>query len=71
VEDTTYFAPSEKQLMQNFCVYDLENLLKKLSDEGVTIVGDMESYEYGKFGWILDNEGKKIELWEPIDAAFQ
>ena len=71
VHDTAYFAPSEKQFMQNFRVDDLEKLLEKLSNEGVTIVGDMESYEYGKFGWILDNEGNKIELWEPIDIAFQ
>ena len=62
--DTTYFTPSEKQFMQNFRVHDLENLLKKLSDEGVTIVGDMVTYEYGKFGWVLDSEGNKIELWE-------
>ncbi|MFV5690932.1 VOC family protein [Flavobacterium sp. LT1R49] len=70
-DDTTYFAPSEKQFMQNFRVNDLEKLLKKLSEEGVTIVGDMESYEYGKFGWILDVEGNKIELWEPMDKVFQ
>ena len=70
-DDTTYFAPSEKQFMQNFRVHDLENLLQKLSDEGVTIVGSMETYDYGKFGWILDVEGNKIELWEPIDKAFQ
>lgn len=70
-EDTTYFAPSEKPFMQNFRVHDLQDLLKKLSDEGVTIVGNMETYEYGKFGWIVDSEGNKIELWEPIDAAFQ
>jgi D-3-phosphoglycerate dehydrogenase len=69
--DTNYFEPSEKQFMQNFRVHDLENLLKKLSEEGVTIVGDMETYDYGKFGWILDLEGNKIELWEPIDKAFQ
>ena len=65
VDDTTYFAPSEKQFMQNFRVHNLELLLQKLSDEGVTIVGDMQTYEYGKFGWILDLEGNKIELWEP------
>lgn len=53
--------------MQNFRVTDLENLLKKLADEGVTIIGEMETYDYGKFGWILDPEGNKIELWEPID----
>lgn len=69
--DTAYFAPSEKQFMQNFRVDNLELLLQKLSNEGVTIVGDMQTYEYGKFGWILDIEGNKIELWEPIDSIFQ
>ena len=69
--DTAYFAPSEKQFMQNFRVDNLELLLQKLSDEGVTIVGDMQTYEYGKFGWILDIEDNKIELWEPIDSIFQ
>ena len=70
-DDTTYFAPSEKQFMQNFRVHDLENLLLQLAAEGVEIVGDTASYDYGKFAWILDIEGNKIELWEPIDKAFQ
>jgi D-3-phosphoglycerate dehydrogenase len=70
-EDTTYFNPSKKEFMQNFRVHDLEGLLKKLSEENVTIVGEMETYEYGKFGWILDLEGNKIELWEPIDSSFK
>jgi len=70
-EDTAYFRPSEKQFMQNFRVENLDKLLDKLSDEGVTIIGDVESNAYGKFGWILDIEGNKIELWEPIDKAFQ
>ncbi|WP_435579400.1 VOC family protein [Gilvibacter sp.] len=69
-EDTEYFKPSEKQFMMNFRVADLEGLLKTLKEEGVTVVGEMETYDYGKFGWILDNEGNKIELWEPIDSAF-
>ena len=69
--DTKYFSPSEKEFMQNFRVNDLEGLLLKLQAEGVTIVGEMETYEYGKFAWILDCEKNKIELWEPIDAAFQ
>lgn len=69
-EDTQYFKPSEKQFMRNFRVADLENLLKTLKEEGVTVVGEMETYDYGKFGWILDNEGNKIELWEPVDSAF-
>jgi len=55
----------------NFRVDDLEALLKVLKEEGGTIVSEMESYDYGKFGWILDPEGNKIELWEPIDSTFQ
>ena len=70
-EDTEYFKPSEKQFMMNFRVENLEELLKVLKEEGVTIVGKMEEYDYGKFGWILDPEGNKIELWEPVDSAFQ
>lgn len=68
--DTNYFEPSKKQFMQNFRVHDLESLIKKLSQEGVTIIDEMQTYEYGKFAWILDPENNKIELWEPIDNAF-
>ncbi|MDI9256263.1 VOC family protein [Flavobacterium sedimenticola] len=67
---TNYFAPSEKPFMMNFRVHDLEALLEVLRAEGVTIVGEMERYDYGKFGWILDPEGNKIELWEPSDSSF-
>ncbi|MFD1062809.1 VOC family protein [Winogradskyella litorisediminis] len=70
-DDTTYFEPSKKDFMFNYRVEDLESLIKTLREEGVTIVGDMQTYEYGKFAWILDNENNKIELWEPIDAAFK
>lgn len=69
--DTKYFQPSDKPFMFNYRVEDLEGLLKVLKSEGVTIVGDMETYDYGKFAWIMDNENNKIELWEPIDSAFQ
>ncbi|PKP27058.1 MAG: hypothetical protein CVU03_00495 [Bacteroidetes bacterium HGW-Bacteroidetes-2] len=69
-EDTSYFDPSEKQFMQNFRVENLVVLLEKLKKEGVTILGKIEEFEYGKFGWILDPEGNKIELWQPIDSAF-
>lgn len=68
--DTTYFSPSEKPFMVNFRVADLKGLLKALKAEGVTVVGDIQEYDYGKFGWILDPEGNKIELWEPVDKAF-
>jgi len=70
-KDTTYFKPSEKQFMMNFRVENLVELLAVLKDEGVTVVGNIEEYEYGKFGWILDPEGNKIELWEPKDDAFK
>lgn len=70
-EDTTYLEPSKKEFMQNFRVENLEWLLEKLKEEGVTIVGEMQTFEYGKFAWILDPEGNKVELWEPIDEALQ
>ena len=67
--DTNYFSPSEKQFMQNFRVEKLDQLLAKLKEEGVQVIGEMESYDYGNFGWILDLEGNKIELWEPMDET--
>ena len=68
--DTKYFDPSKKEFMMNFRVENLTELLVELEKEGVTIVGEVEEYEYGKFGWILDPEGNKLELWEPVDKAF-
>ena len=70
-KDTQYFEPSKKEFMMNFRVHNLVELLATLKEEGVTVVGEVETYEYGKFGWILDPEGNKIELWEPIDKAFK
>jgi predicted enzyme related to lactoylglutathione lyase len=70
-KDTKYFQPSEKQFMMNFRVENLVELLAVLTKEGVTVVGEIEEYEYGKFGWILDPEGNKIELWEPKGEAFK
>ena len=64
-KDADYFAPSEKQVMVNFVVKNLFGLLAVLKEEGVTIVGEPMDEEYGKFGWIMDPEGNKIELWEP------
>ncbi|TVZ52492.1 VOC family protein [Dokdonia sp. Hel_I_53] len=69
--DSNYFTPSEKPFMFNFRVDNLVDLLAILKKEGVTVIGEMEEYSYGKFGWILDPEGNKIELWEPIDSAFE
>lgn len=64
-KDSDYFAPSESPVMINLIVKDLFALLKVLKEEGVEVVGEPMDEEYGKFGWILDLEGNKIELWEP------
>ncbi len=65
-----YFAPSKKEFMINYRVQHIELLLEKLKAKGVTIVDEIETYEYGKFVHIMDNEGNKIELWEPVDEVF-
>ena len=64
---TKYFSPSTKEHMFNYRVEDLRALFDVLRAEGVSIVGEIEESEYGKFGWIVDPEGNKIELWEPVD----
>ncbi len=61
------FAPSKKEFMINYRVQNIEGLVKKLRENGVTIVDSIETYDYGKFVHIMDPEGNKIELWEPID----
>ncbi len=63
--DTTYFDPSLKPFMVNFRVADLDALLEQLREEGVEVDDKVEEYEYGRFGWIMDPEGNRIELWEP------
>jgi len=66
-DTTTYFEPSTKDFMINYRVENLEALVEELKKEGVTICDNIESYDYGKFVHIMDIEGNKIELWEPID----
>ena len=69
--DTDYYKPSEKPFMFNYRVENLVGLLKLLKEEGVTIIGEIQEFEYGKFGYVMDNDGNKIELWEPIDSVFE
>lgn len=64
-ENTSYFEPSSKPFMINYRVADLEALVEELKKENVTILDEIETYDYGKFVHILDNDGNKIELWEP------
>ena len=63
--NTKYFEPSTKDFMINYRVENLEALVAELRKEGVTILDDIQSYDYGKFVHIMDIEGNKIELWEP------
>src|SRR5688572_10899482 len=61
-----YFSPSKKEFMINYRVQNLEGLVNKLKQNGVTILDDIATYDYGKFIHIMDAEGNKIELWEPV-----
>jgi len=63
--DTDYFAPSDKPFMINFRVTNLDALLAKLRSEGVAVDEKMDKSEFGYFGWAMDPEGNRIELWEP------
>jgi predicted enzyme related to lactoylglutathione lyase len=66
--DTHYFAPSQKPFMINFRVTDLDALLAQLRREGVTVEERTEKSEFGYFGWAMDPEGNRIELWEPPEV---
>jgi len=65
-----YFDPSKKEFMINYRVQNIEGLVEKLKKNDVTILDSIEPYEYGKFVHIMDAEGNKIELWEPVDSIF-
>lgn len=69
-EKTKYFEPSTKDFMINYRVEGMEELLAKMKAAGVTICDEVAAYDYGKFVHIMDPEGNKIELWEPIDKVF-
>jgi predicted enzyme related to lactoylglutathione lyase len=64
-----YFAPSTKDFMINYRVQNIEGLVKKLKENGVTVLDSIATYDYGKFVHIMDTEGNKIELWEPVDSV--
>ena len=63
--DSKWFSPSEASFMVNYRVDDLDELLRRLREAGVEIVGEPESGDNGKFAWIMDPDGNKVELWEP------
>jgi predicted enzyme related to lactoylglutathione lyase len=64
-EGSEAFAPSTRPFMVNYRVEDLDSLLQALRDEGCDVLENTDDSEYGKFGWVMDPEGNKIELWQP------
>ena len=64
--DSQWFSPSDSAFMINYRVDDLDALLAQLRAAGVEVVGGPESHENGKFAWIMDPDGNKVELWEPM-----
>jgi predicted enzyme related to lactoylglutathione lyase len=68
-KDTKYFEPSRASLMVNYRVGDLDALLEVLRREGVEIDPKREDSEYGRFAWIMDPEGNRIELWQPPEGS--
>ena len=66
--DTRYFDPSPAAFMINYRVDDLEGLLAQLRAAGVQVDDKVEVYPYGRFAWIMDPEGNRLELWEPTSV---
>ena len=64
-ESSDQFAPSAAPFMVNYRVADLDGLLAALREEGCNVLDRTDDSEYGKFGWVMDPEGNKVELWEP------
>src|SRR5688572_30800365 len=64
-KDSRWFSPSDASFMINYRVDDLDALLAQLQADGVAVVAGPESHENGKFAWIMDPDGNKVELWEP------
>ena len=65
IQDGSYFAPSTAPFMINYRVADLRGLMKVLHEEGCQVVDKVEESEFGIFGWVMDPEGNKVELWQP------
>ncbi|MDD4374595.1 MAG: VOC family protein [Bacteroidales bacterium] len=69
-QGSEYFQPSKKEFMINYRVQHIEKLVENLRNNGVTILDSIEAFDYGKFVHIMDADGNKIELWEPVDHVF-
>lgn len=69
--DTKYFEPSGKDFMMNLRVENLDWLLGELKNEGIEQIGETQVFEYGKFAYIMDPDGNKLELWQSNDEEFE
>ena len=67
--DTDYFGSRDNTFMVNFRVRDLHAMLAQLREQGCEVLDHVEESEFGKFGWVIDPEGRRIELWEPPEVA--
>ena len=65
-KDSQWFSPSDSAFMINYRVDDMDALLAQLRAAGIEIVGGPESHENGKFAWVMDPDGNKVELWHPM-----
>ena len=63
--DSTWFAPSNSSFMINYRVDNLDQMLARMREGGVEMVGDPQADDNGKFAWVMDPDGNKVELWEP------
>ena len=68
-QETDYFAPSEKEFMFNLVVDNLDEALEQLRVAGAQVMEETMDEDYGKFGWFVDPEGNKVELWEPKETG--
>lgn len=67
--DSDYFAPSKLPFMVNLIVDDLDAAMAKIEAAGEPMLGEPETYDYGRFAWVMDPDGVKVELWEPKEPA--
>jgi len=70
-KDTDYFGSEDQQFMINYRVNNLEALVAELKGAGVMIVDEIQQEIYGKFVHIVDNDGRRVELWEPVDEEYE
>ncbi|MEO0983049.1 MAG: VOC family protein [Pseudomonadota bacterium] len=62
-----YFKPSERDWMFNLMVDDLDGMIERIKSENVALEGDIQEESYGRFAWVMDPDGRKVELWQPIE----